>query len=123
MNANLHLGDEAVDLRIGRGARIGLNDPARDAVLLGEFDCCQRRCERMIQLGKSHRLAKSGAAENGEPVHSVSGDVDRCTDAVWQVRVAREKLWGGRRRSWHLHRPHELMEVAPWPKSMISAEA
>jgi hypothetical protein len=24
---------------------------------------------------------------------------------------------------WHLHRPHELMEVAPWPKSMISAEA
>ena len=34
-----------------------------------------------------------------------------------------EKLWGGRRRSWHLHRPFELMEVAPWPKSMISAEA
>ena len=33
-----------------------------------------------------------------------------------------EKLWGGRRRSWHLHRPYELMEVAPWPKSMISAE-
>src|ERR1700738_3170756 len=34
-----------------------------------------------------------------------------------------EKLWGGRRRSWHLHRPNEPMEVAPWPKSMISAEA
>ena len=34
-----------------------------------------------------------------------------------------EKLWGGRRRSWHLHRPYELMEVTPWPKSMISAEA
>jgi hypothetical protein len=34
-----------------------------------------------------------------------------------------EKLWGGRRRSWHLHRPYEPMEVAPWPKSMISAEA
>ncbi len=34
-----------------------------------------------------------------------------------------EKLWGGPRRLWHLHRPHELMEVAPWPKSMISAEA
>src|SRR5882672_1823980 len=34
-----------------------------------------------------------------------------------------EKLWGGRRRSWHLNRPHQLMEVAPWPKSMISAEA
>jgi hypothetical protein len=39
------------------------------------------------------------------------------------VQVLRnEKLWGGRRRSWHLHRPYELMEVAPWPKSMISAE-
>src|SRR5882757_3805993 len=34
-----------------------------------------------------------------------------------------EKLWGGRRRSWLLHRPYEPMEVAPWPKSMISAEA
>ena len=34
-----------------------------------------------------------------------------------------EKLWGGRWRLWHLHRPYELMEVAPWPKSMISAEA
>jgi hypothetical protein len=34
-----------------------------------------------------------------------------------------EKLWGARRRSWHLHRPYEPMEVAPWPKSMISAEA
>jgi hypothetical protein len=34
-----------------------------------------------------------------------------------------EKLWGGRRRSWHLDRPYEPMEVAPWPKSMISAEA
>ena len=39
------------------------------------------------------------------------------------TRVAREKLWGGRRRSWHLHRPYEPMEVASWPKSMISAEA
>jgi RNA-directed DNA polymerase len=34
-----------------------------------------------------------------------------------------EKLWGARRRSWHLHRPYEPMEVAPWSKSMISAEA
>ena len=24
----------------------------------------------------------------------------------------KEKLWGGRRRSWHLPRPYELMEVA-----------
>ena len=34
-----------------------------------------------------------------------------------------EKLWGERRRLWHLHRPYEPMEVAPWSKSMISAEA
>ena len=38
-------------------------------------------------------------------------------------RPALEKLWGGRRRLWHLHRLHQLMEVVPWPKSMISAEA
>src|SRR5437868_1590066 len=34
-----------------------------------------------------------------------------------------EKLWAGRRRLWHLHRPYELMEAAPCCKSMISAEA
>src|SRR6516162_5977741 len=34
-----------------------------------------------------------------------------------------EKLWGGRRRLWHLHRLHELMEAAPCCKSMISVEA
>jgi hypothetical protein len=38
-------------------------------------------------------------------------------------RPALEKLWGGRRRLWHLHRPYELMELPQWPKSMISAEA
>ena len=38
-------------------------------------------------------------------------------------KPALEKLWGGRRRLWHLHRLHELMEIVPWPKSMISAEA
>src|SRR5437879_8210059 len=117
MNADLHLGDEAVDLRIGRGARIGLNDPARDAVLLGEFDCCQRRCERMIQLGKSHRLAKIGAAENGEPVHSVSGDVDRCTDAVWQVRVAREPNGVLARPSSSPRAKFWTSESAPRPRS------
>jgi hypothetical protein len=41
----------------------------------------------------------------------------------WRRIPPREKLWGVRRRSWHLHRPYELMEVTPWPKSMISAEA
>src|SRR6202048_1168823 len=44
--------------------------------------------------------------------------------ARFAVRHPRwERLWGGRRRSWQLHRPYEPMEVAPWPKSMISAEA
>jgi hypothetical protein len=41
------------------------------------------------------------------------------------VRIAdadREKLWGGRRRSWQLHRPIRTDGGFPWPKSMISAE-
>ena len=53
---------------------------------------------------------------------------NKCSEAA--DGVARESVtscpreaMGGRRRSWHLHRPHERMEVAPWPKSMISAEA
>ena len=33
-----------------------------------------------------------------------------------------EKLWGGRRRSWQLHRPIRTDGGCPWPKSMISAE-
>src|SRR5262249_37232694 len=45
-------------------------------------------------------------------------------DARFAVRHPRwEKLWGGWRRLWHLHRPHQLMEAAPCCKSMISAEA
>jgi len=90
MNADLHLGDEAIDLRIGSGARIGLNDPTGRSPLLDEFDGCQRRCERVIQLGKSHRPAKVGAAKNGEPVHAISGDMDRGPDTIRQMRVARE---------------------------------
>jgi DDE family transposase len=42
--------------------------------------------------------------------------------AAARFAITLEKLWGGPRRLWHLHCPHELMEVAPWPKSMISAE-
>jgi hypothetical protein len=33
------------------------------------------------------------------------------------VKSVGEKLWGGRRRSWHLHRPYESMEVALWPRN------
>ena len=55
---------------------------------------------------------------------SVSQALERIRQLYAAVTYPRwEKLWGGRRRSWHLHRPYELMEVAPWPKSMISAEA
>src|ERR1700676_3780109 len=39
------------------------------------------------------------------------------------VKFCPREAMGRRRRSWHLHRPYEPMEVAPWPKSMISAEA
>ena len=67
----------------------------------------------MIQRGKSHRLAKVGAAQNRESVHAVSGDMDRCTDAVWQVRVALESRNGvlaghhqGRERNSGLRRVH-----------------
>jgi hypothetical protein len=52
--------------------------------------------------------------------------VSQALERIRQLAVTHprwEKLWGGRRRSWHLHRSYELMEVAPWPKSMISAEA
>jgi hypothetical protein len=57
---------------------------------------------------------------NWPPYAGSGGGMPRETICSY-VRV--EKLWGGRRRSWHLHRPYELMEIAPWPKSMISAEA
>src|SRR5512132_1875114 len=53
----------------------------------------------------------------GAGTHTESAERFAVTHPRW------EKLWGGRRRSWHLHRPYELMEIAPWPKSMISAEA
>ena len=58
-----------------------------ETVLLGEFDCRQWRCERVVQFGKCHCLAKIRTAENGEAVHAVGGDVDRRADAVRQVRV------------------------------------
>jgi hypothetical protein len=50
-------------------------------------------------------------------LHSWPSDRFAVSHARW------EKLWGGRRRSWHLHRPYDSMEVALWLNSMISAEA
>jgi hypothetical protein len=90
VNADLHFRDEAIDLRIGCGKCIGFNGPARNVVLFGEFDCRQRRCKRVVTFGESHCLAKVGAAKNGEPVHAVGGDVDRCADAIRQMRVTGE---------------------------------
>src|SRR5215831_8263857 len=52
----------------------------------------------------------------------VSQAPDRIRQAFAVTHPRWEKLWGGRRRLWHLHRPYEPMEVAPWSKSMISAE-
>src|ERR1700736_3027490 len=103
MNADLHLGDEAVNLRIDCGVHIGLNGPAAESLSLIELDRCQWRRKRMILRGHSHCLAKVGAAQNRKSVHAIGRDMDRRTDAIWQLPVAREKLWGGRRRSWQLH--------------------
>ena len=94
-----------------------------------------------IVAGKPTNKAERSAAELVEPRAGTKGNAYqqsmhwtqsqvRVSQALERIRQAFavthprwEKLWGGRRRSWHLHRPYELMEIAPWPKSMISAEA
>ena len=90
---------------------------------------------------KPTNKAERSAAELAEPRAGTKGNahqqsthwtqsqarVSQALERIRQVFAVThprwEKLWGGRRRSWHLHRPYESMEVAPWPKSMISAEA
>ena len=54
--------------------------------------------------------------EIGQPINSkqCSETADGVARESKGVEFVREKLWGGRRRSWHLHRPYELMEIAPW---------
>src|SRR5215472_14408104 len=54
---------------------------------------------------------------------NVSPALERIRQALAVTHPRWEKLWGGRRRLWHLHRLHELMEAAPCCKSMISVEA
>jgi hypothetical protein len=66
----------------------------------------QSTCRTQSRISVSQALERIRKVQNALPSHP-----------RW------EKLWGGRRRSWHLHRPYQRMEVAPWPKSMISAEA
>ena len=80
---------------------------------------------RGLSSRQTHYVVKD--MEIGQPINS-----ERCSETAdgvarkkKQMRdsLVREKLWGGRFRSWHLHRPYKLMEVASWPKSTISAEA
>ena len=54
---------------------------------------------------------------------SVSQALERIRQTFAVMTRGRRSYGAGRRRLWHLHRPYELMEIAPWPKSMISAEA
>jgi hypothetical protein len=94
-----------------------------------------------IVAGKPTNKAEQSAAESVERRAGTKGNANqqsthwtqsqaRVSQALERIRQAFavthprwEKLWGGRRRLWHLHRPYEPMEVAPWSKSMISAEA
>src|ERR1700756_3330262 len=94
-----------------------------------------------IVAGKPANKAEQSAAESVERRAGTKGNANqqsthwtqsqaRVSQALERIRQAfavthprGEKLWGGRRRLWHLHRPYEPMEVAPWSKSMISAEA
>src|SRR5437899_9099211 len=66
-----------------------------------------RRTQSRVSVSQALERIRQTVTKNALPSHTQGG----------------EKLWGGRRRLWHLHRPYEPMEVAPWSKSMISAEA
>src|SRR5450432_2220009 len=90
MNADLHLGDEAVDMWIDCGVYIGFNDPAAESFLLVERDRCERGGKRVITSCEGHCVAKVGAAKNGKPVHAVGRDMNGCTDTIWQLPIARE---------------------------------
>ena len=98
------------------------------------------KSDSVIVAAKPTNKAEQSAAELVEPRTGTKGNagqqstlrtqsrinVSQALERIRKVAVTHprwEKLWGGRRRSWHLHRSYELMEVAPWPKSMISAEA
>ena len=99
------------------------------------------KSDHAVVAGKPTNKAERSAAELVERWAGTEGNADwqsthwtqsqvRVSQALGRIRQFAcrlnprwEKLWGGRRRSWHLHRPYESMEVAPWPNSMISAEA
>jgi hypothetical protein len=103
----------------------------------------REKSDSAIVAGKPTNKAGQPAAEPVEPRAEAKGNASQQRTRRTQSRVSVshalerirqtvkalpshprwEKLWGGRRRLWHLHRPYEPMEVAPWSKSMISAEA
>ena len=62
-------------------------------------------------------------AQYRESVTQAPDRIRHAATAACRLDPRWEKLWGGRRRSWHLHRRYESMEVTPWSNSMISAEA
>jgi site-specific DNA recombinase len=109
-------------------------DPGMFEHLSADWRKQQDRCMREIEQRQS---ADQHYLEEGVTILEMARNAQRLFDSEEPMQKRRllnfvvsnsawangEKLWGGRRRSWHLHRPHELMEVAPWPKSMISAEA
>ncbi len=94
----------------------------------------REKSDPAIVAVKLTNKAGQPAAESVEPRAGAEGNVSQqstgraqypetVSQALKHIRHDAKKLWGGRRRLWHLHRPYEPMEVAPWPKSMISAEA
>ena len=64
--------------------------PSGKSRFLFKVNCGHRRRERVILPGKIHGFAKVRAAQDGEPIHAVSGEMNRCADAVRQVAIAQE---------------------------------
>jgi hypothetical protein len=90
--------------------------PERSAAKLNAAEPVERRAGTKGNAGQQSTCRTQSRA-------NVSQALERIRKVFAVIHPRWEKLWGGRRRLWHLHRPYEPMEVAPWSKSMISAEA
>ena len=84
------------------------------------------KSDSVIVAAKPANKAEQSAAELVEQRAETKGNADQRSTRWTQSRISVsqgvgshtatfcrryprwEKLWGGRRRSWHLHRPHEL---------------
>src|SRR5262249_24787845 len=69
--------------------------------------------ESVVYSGEQSERAHCGGIYRGERSGGVSQALERIRQAIAVIHPRWEKLWGGRRRLWHLHRPYELMEAAP----------